>query len=92
MVMDNLSAHKTDRVRELIEGRGCELVFLPPCSPDLNPIEEVFSKIKELLRDAQARARRALIEAIGVALSSVTAQDARGFFGHCGYRVSVQSL
>jgi transposase len=86
VVMDNLSAHKSEEVRELIEGRGCELLFLPPYSPDLNPIEEAFSKIKGLLRKAQARTREALIEAMGAAISAVTAGDARGFFEHCGYR------
>jgi len=86
VVMDNLSAHKGEEVRELIEGRGCELVFLPPYSPDLNPIEEAFSKIKGLLRKAEARTKEVLIEAMGAAISAVTAQDARGFFEHCGYR------
>jgi transposase len=83
--MDNLAAHKPDRVRELIEDRGCELVYLPPYSPDYNPIEEAFSKIKGVLRDAQARTQRTLLEAMGQALSTVTAQDATGFFEHCGY-------
>ena len=92
VVMDNLSAHKGERVRELIEGRGCELLYLPPYSPDLNPIEEAFAKIKGVLRKAEARNREALIEAIGRAISAVTAQDVRGFFEHCGYGVSVQSL
>jgi len=92
VVMDNLSAHKGERVRELIEGRGCELLYLPPYSPDLNPIEEAFAKIKGVLRKAEARNREALIEAIGRAISAVTTQDVRGFFEHCGYGVSVQSL
>jgi transposase len=92
VVMDNLSAHKGGRVKELIEQRGCELIYLPPYSPDLNPIEEAFSKIKGLLRKAEARSRKALLEAIGVALSAVSSQDARGFFEHCGYRAAVQSL
>jgi transposase len=92
VVMDNLSVHKGERVRELIEGRGCELLYLPPYSPDLNPIEEAFAKIKGVLRKAEARNREALIEAIGRAISAVTAQDVRGFFEHCGYGVSVQSL
>jgi transposase len=86
VVADNLSAHKGEEVRESIEARGCELLFLPPYSPDLNPIEEAFSKIKGLLRKAEARTRQALIEAMGVAISTVTAGDARGFLGHCGYR------
>ncbi len=79
VVMDNLSAHKSEEVRELIEGRGCEMLFLPPYSPDLNPIEEAFSKIKGLLRKAQARTREALIEVLGRAISAVS------FFEHCGY-------
>ena len=86
MVMDNLSAHKGERARKLIEDRGCELLFLPPYSPDLNPIEEAFSKIKQLLRVIGARAKEALVEAIGKALGAVTAKDARSFFAHCGYR------
>ncbi len=85
VVMDNLGAHKTDRVRELIEGRGCELWFLPAYSPDLNPIEEAFSKIKAHLRKVAARTREALVGAMGEALSAVTARDARGWFVHCGY-------
>jgi transposase len=79
-------------VRELIESQGCELLFLPPYSPDYSPIEEAFSKIKGLLRKAQARSREALIEALGAAISAVTAQDAWGFFKHCGYRPAVQLL
>jgi len=86
VVMDNLSAHKGEEVRELIEARGCEVLFLAAYSPDYNPIEEAFSKIKGLLRKAQARTREALIEALGEAISAVTAGDARGFFEHCGYR------
>jgi transposase len=92
VVMDNLSAHKGERVRELIEERGCELIYLPSYSPDLNPIEEAFSKIKGLVRKAEARSREALVEAIGWALCAVTSRDARAFFEHCGYRTSVQSL
>jgi len=92
VVMDNLSSHKGPRVRELIEGRGCELIYLPPYSPDLNPIEEAFSKLKALLRKAGARTREALIEAIGRALEAVTASDARGFFEHRGYRPLAQPL
>ena len=90
VVMDNLSAHKRDRVRELIEGQGCELIYLPPYSPDLSPIEEAFSKIKGLLRKAQARSRETLLEAIGAAISALSAEDARGFFEHCGYRAAAQ--
>jgi transposase len=90
VVMDNLSAHKGERVRELIEDRGCELLYLPSYSPDLNPIEEAFSKIKGLLRKAQARSREALLEAIGAAISAVSDRDALGFFEHSGYRTTVQ--
>ncbi len=92
VVMDNLSAHKGGRVREIVEGAGCELAYLPPYSPDFNPIEQAFSKVKGLLRRAEARTRESLIEAMGVALSAVSARDARGFFGHCGYRSVGQPL
>jgi transposase len=92
VVMDNLSAHKGSRTKQLIEHRGCELLYLPPYSPDLNPIEEAFSKVKEALRRAEARSREALIEAMGVALSAVSARDARGFFAHRGYKLLDQSL
>jgi transposase len=92
VVMDNLSSHKGYRIRELIEGRGCELIYLPPYSPDLNPIEEAFAKIKALLRKAQARTREALLEAMGRALDAVSASDARGFFEHRGYRPLAQPL
>jgi transposase len=85
VVMDNLGAHRPKRVRELIEQRGCELIYLPAYSPDYNPIEEAFAKIKNLLRKAAARTKEALVEAIGVALSAITAADARGFFEHAGY-------
>ncbi len=66
VVMDNLSAHKGERVREIVEGRGCELLYLPPYSPDYNPIEQAFSKLKGLLlRKAGARTREALVGAMG---------------------------
>jgi transposase len=90
VVMDNLSAHKGERIRELLESVGCELLYLPPYSPDFSPIEEAFSKVKGLLRKAQARSREALVEAMGKALNAVTTQDARRFFEHCGYRASGQ--
>jgi len=92
VVMDNLSSHKGERVRELIEGEGCELVYLPPYSPDYNPIEQAFSKLKGYLREACARSQETLMEVIGLALSKITASDAEGFFEHCGYRAVVQSL
>jgi transposase len=96
VVMDNLSAHKGARVRQLVEERGCELLYLAPYSPDLSPIEEAFSKIKGTLRKALARSlarsREALVEAMGGALEAITPRDAKGFFEHCGYRILVQPL
>jgi transposase len=86
VVMDKLGAHRPKRIRELIEQRGCELLYLPSYSPDYNPIEEAFAKIKQLLRQAAARSKGALVEAIGAALSAISAADARGFFEHAGYR------
>jgi transposase len=85
VVMDNLSVHKSKRVREMIEEKGCELRFLPAYSPDLTPIEEAFSKVKGALRKAEARSLDALFDATGIALEPVTEGDARGFFSHCGY-------
>jgi transposase len=79
-------------VSELVEGRGCEVVYLPPYSPDFDPIGEAFSKLKATLRGAEARTREALIEAMGRALSTISARDAWGFFGHCGYRTAAQLL
>jgi transposase len=76
----------------LIEERGCELLYLPPYSPDLNPIEEAFSKIKGILRKAKARSDEALIEAMGSALSAVSSHDARGFFEHRGHHLLDQPL
>jgi transposase len=92
VVMDNLSAHKPAKVRELIEGRGCELIYLPAYSPDFNPIEEAFAKIKDMLRQAGARTKDALVGVLGEALSAVSAQDARGYFEHAGYRLQAQLL
>jgi hypothetical protein len=86
VVMDNLNAHKGERVRELVEEAGCELLYLPTYSPDLNPIEDAFAKIKAILRKAGARSREALIETLSEAISAVSAQQARGFFEHAGYR------
>ena len=92
VVMDNLQVHKMRRVRELIEGRGCSLVFLPSYSPDFNPIEQAFSKVKTLLRKAKARTFEALVEATGRALCGVSEEDARGFFTYCGYEPRALSL
>ena len=93
VVMDNLGAHRPRRVRELIEARGCELIYLPSYSPDLNPLEEALSKIKHILRKSCARTKEHLIEAMGRALlGAVSAQDVRGFFLNCGYRPPAQQL
>lgn len=92
VVMDNLSAHMGKRAKESVEKRGCQLLYLPPYSPDLNPIEEAFAKIKGILRKAEVRTREALLEALGAAISAVTSKDAWGFLKHCGYRLPVQSL
>jgi len=90
VVLDNLSIHKDARVRAAVEATGCRLVFLPPYSPDCSPIEFAFAKVKAALRKAGARAQGALDAAApqGVcdrAVATITAQDARGFFRHCGY-------
>jgi transposase len=85
VAMDNLRQHQSTRTREVIEARGAELWFLPSYSPDLNPIEEAFSKVKTLLRSAEARAHEALVEAIWAALAAISPADARGYFSHGGY-------
>jgi transposase len=87
VVLDNLSAHKTTAIREVIAGRGAQLLYLPPYSPDLAPIEQAWSKIKTCLRTAKARTREALELAIRQALTTITAADAHGWFRHCGYTV-----
>ena len=92
VIMDNLPAHKPARVRELIEEQGCELIYLPAYSPDLNPIEEAFSKIKAMLRRVGARTKDALVDALGEALSAISAQDARGYFDHGGSHLRAQLL
>jgi transposase len=85
VIMDNLAAHKGKKIEELIQVRGCQVLFLPAYSPDFSPIEETFSKLKTFLRRVGARTREALQEAICQALLTVTAQDAHGWFHHCGY-------
>ena len=92
VVMDNLSVHKSKRVERLVEDAGCELLFLPPYSPDFNPLEEAFSKVKGILRRAKGRMREAFVEATGRALDAITPEDIRGFYSDCGYRLPVQSL
>jgi transposase len=85
VVMDNLSPHKSDQTLALIANAGAEVLFLPAYSPDLNPIEKMWSKIKALLRSAEARTPADLIRAIGQALARVTPKDALGWFTSCGY-------
>ena len=85
VVMDNLSAHKVTGVRELIEGRGAELRYLPPYSPDFNPIENCWSKIKQSLRTAKARSVEALEIGLAQALSTVSQENIQGCFKNCGY-------
>jgi transposase len=91
VIMDNLSSHQSVRVRQAIEAKGCQLLFLPAYSPDFSPIEEAFSKLKAYLRRVGARTHEALFEAITQALLTVTVADARGWFTHCGYPLPVQS-
>jgi transposase len=81
-----------EKVKQLIEARGCELIYLPPYSPDFNPIEQAFNKLKSYLREACARTQQTLMELIGEALHTITVSDAEGFLAHCGYRAVVQSL
>ena len=85
VVMDNLSPHKTSAVAEAIEAAGAEVWFLPPYSPDFNPIEKMWSKVKAFLRKVEARTHEALVGAIGAALAMVTASDAFNWFLSCGY-------
>lgn len=92
VVMDNLGAHRPARIRELIEEAGCELLYLPPYSPDFNPIEEAFAKIKAILRRVAARGKEALVKAMGEALYAVSSEDALGYFEHAGYRQGVDQL
>jgi transposase len=92
VILDNLSAHKPTRVRELIEERDCELIYLPAYSPAFNPIEEAFSKMKEIVRQAGARTKDALVDVLGEALSAISVQDTRGYFEHAGYGLRAQLL
>ena len=85
VVMDNLAPHRSPAVRGAIEAAGAELRYLPPYSPDFNPIENLWSKVKGKLRSLAARSVETLHEAMGVALATVTPGDCVGFFRHCGY-------
>lgn len=92
VVCDRLPVHKRARARALIEGAGCELRLLPSYSPDFNPIELAFAKIKQALRGAAERTFADIVAATGPALDAVTAADAQGFFAHCGYPLPGQVL
>jgi transposase len=85
VVMDNLSSHKSDQTLALIRQAGAQALFLPAYSPDLNPIEMMWSKVKNFLRDTQARTEEELVRAIGQALARITPKDALNWFAHCGY-------
>lgn len=85
VILDNLAAHKVAGVRALIEARGVQLLYLPPYSPDFNPIEQAWSKIKQLLRAAKARLVEALEQAAAEAIAAITAENALAWFTHCGY-------
>jgi transposase len=85
IVMDNLSSHKAKAVRDLLDRSGFAYRYLPPYSPDLNPIEPGWAKVKTILRSAAARTTEALHAALGPALATITAEDAAGFFRHAGY-------
>ncbi len=87
VILDNLSAHKVTGIRELVEARGAQLLYLPPYSPDLNPIELAWSKFKQYLRTAKARTAEALDRAVTEALQTITADNAAAWFRHCGYGI-----
>ena len=87
VVLDNLSPHKSEPTLNLIRQAGAQVLFLPAYSPDLNPIEKLWSKVKNFLRSAEARTEAALLEAIALALQTITPQDAINWFACCGYRI-----
>jgi len=87
VVMDNLSAHKVSGVRQLIEQVGATLLYLPPYSPDFNPIEQCWSKIKQWLRSAKARTNELLDQALADAIAAITPHNAAAWFNHCGYGI-----
>jgi transposase len=89
LLLDNLSAHKSQRLHELVAARGCRVWYLPPYSPDYSPIELAFSKIKTELRRAGARTREALDAAVAHALTHISAEEARAYCRHCGFRLSI---
>jgi transposase len=90
VVLDNLSVHKAASIRQALEARHCQLLFLPPYSPDFTPIEQAFSKIKAFLRGVGVRVREALVEAIGLAVATITRENAVAWFAHAGYALPSQ--
>lgn len=91
VVLDNLSVHKSPRVEELLASRGVQVIYLPPYSPDLNPIEKAWSKLKSFLRKEGARTYRTLGQAIARGLEQITNSDAIAWFRHCGYQAQPAS-
>lgn len=89
VIMDNLAAHKNPQVRKLIEQSGAQLLYRPPYSPDFNPIEQCWAKIKECLRAAKARLLDALDQAIAAAIAAITPENSSAWFQHCGYRIQL---
>jgi len=90
--MDNLAAHKTPAVKEAIESVGASVLYLPPYSPDFNPIEAMWSKVKSHLRSAAARTFDTVCSAVNDAINTVTQSDCQGFFQNCGYATQNRSL
>jgi len=91
VVLDKLSVHKAERVRQAIAACHCQLLFLPPSSPDFTPIEQAFSKIKAILRGLGARTKEALQEAVRLAIAAITRHDAAAWFAHAGYALPAQA-
>jgi transposase len=92
VVLDNLSAHKAASIQEALAARGCDLLFLPPYSPDFNPIEQAFSKLKALLRGLGARTQETLQEAVRLAVAAITSANAAAWFAHAGYPLPAQPI
>jgi transposase len=89
VVLDNLSSHKGPEIEKMIREAGAELWFLPPYSPDLDPIEKMWSKVKAILRGLKARCTEELYDGVRIAMERVTSDDARGWFESCGYRYGI---
>ena len=92
VVLDNLSAHKAASIREALAARGCALLFLPPYSPDFNPIEQAFSKLKAILRGLGARTQETLQEAVRLAVEAITSADVTAWYTHAGYPLPAQPI